>query len=247
MVVLMVINSHARSQGRWRRLAADGFLALAMAWGGAAVLGAGAVPAGAQQPAGAPASAAATPGGSAPEGSAPEASKPAVNAREQQLLERIRQLKAPRWRSYGVCRYDWGAWRLTEGNVRTTDAECGPENVRALVAVHCDTLQVSRREGEAAWSPWRLPLSASESTTSGGEDLMVAALCANIKPAAERSAAPAPMNTSPATPSPAKAKPAAAKPAAANPATPKPASKPVSKPATKPPTTKPPVSTTGNR
>jgi len=228
MVALMVINSHARSQGRWHRFAAAGLVSLA--WGAAAVLGAGAVPAGAQQPAGAPAPAAAPPGGSAPEGSAPGASTPGVNAREQQLLERIRQLKAPRWRSYGVCRYDWGAWRLAEGNVRTTDAECGPENVRAVVAVHCDTLQVSRREGEAAWSPWRLPLSASESTISGGEDLMVAALCANIKPAAERSAAPAPMNTSPATASPATAKPAAAKPAAAKPAT-----------------AKPPASTTGNR
>lgn len=151
------------------------------------------------------------------------AAAPGPNAREQQLLERIRQLKAPRWRSYGVCRYDWSAWRLTEGAVRTTDVECGPDNGRALVAVHCDTLQVSRREGDAAWSPWRLPLSPAESKTSGGEDLMVAALCANLKPSApgpSATGAPVPLTTAP---TPGAAKPATAKPAAAKPATPKPA------------------------
>lgn len=163
---------------------------------------------------------------------------PATNAKEQQLLERIRQLKAPRWRSYGVCRYDWSTWRLTDGGVRTTDAECGADNARAVVAVHCDTLQVSRREGEGAWSPWRLPLSAAESKTTGGEDLMVAALCANLKPAPEGAAAPAPLKTVPAPTSPA-AKPATTKPAAAKPATAKPASKPAStKPATSKPATK---------
>ena len=171
---------------------------------------------------------------------------PAVNAKEQQLLDRIRQLKAPRWRSYGVCRYDWSTWRLTEGGVRTTDSECGADNSRTVVAVHCDTLQVSRREGEGAWSPWRLPLSASESKTTGGEDLMVAALCANLKPAPEGAAAPAPLKTvpgpgSPAT-KPATTKPATTKPAAAKPSTTKPAAKPATnaKPAN---TTK----TTGNR
>lgn len=146
---------------------------------------------------------------------APDAAGPAVNAKEQQLLERIRQLKAPRWRSYGPCRYDWSSWRLAEGGVRTTEVECGPEAQRAVVAVHCDTLKVSRREGEAAWSPWRLPLALSESKTTGGEDLMVAALCANLKPAAEGSAAPAPQ-ASPASPAATPAKPpAAAKPAPA--------------------------------
>ena len=152
-----------------------------------------------------------------------------INPREQQLLERIRQLKAPRWRSYGVCRYDWSAWRLTEGAVRTTDVECGANNSRAVVAVHCDTLQVSRREGDTAWSPWRLPLTAAESKTTGGEDLMVAALCANITPTSEgATGAPAPLKTVPNPASPA-AKPAAstkpsnAKPTTAKPTTAKPA------------------------
>ncbi len=158
-------------------------------------------------------------------------STPAVNVKEQQLLERIRQLKAPRWRSYGVCRYDWSAWRLTDGAVRTTDAECGPDNARALVAVHCDTLQVSRREGDGAWSPWRLPLSASESKAIGGEELMVAALCANLKPAPEGAAAPAPLKSlpGPAVPASQPSPKPASKPAAA-----KPAAKPTTKPAAKP-------------
>ena len=192
-------------------------------------------------PSPAPAAGAVSPAGTAsPAGNANPAANgtPATNAKEQQLLERIRQLKAPRWRSYGVCRYDWSTWRLTDGGVRTTDAECGTDNARAVVAVHCDTLQVSRREGEGAWSPWRLPLSAAESKTTGGEDLMVAALCANIKPASEGAAAPAPLKTVPGPTSPA-AKPASAKPAAAKPATAKPAAKPAStKPATSKPATK---------
>ncbi len=192
------------------------------------------------QPAAAPAS------GAAPADAAPAASgtAPAVNAKEQQLLERIRQLKAPRWRSYGVCRYDWSTWRLTEGGVRTTDSECGADNSRTVVAVHCDTLQVSRREGEGAWSPWRLPLSANESKTTGGEDLMVAALCANLKPAPEGAAAPTPLKTEPAPGSPA-AKPGTTKPAATKPASKPAAAKPATaKPAAaKPGTTKPANST----
>lgn len=212
-------------------------LVAAMALGVAAVLATYALPGQAQQSAAAPAAAGgasaasppagpgAAPASSAPAGSTPAGSTPVVNAREQQLLERIRQLKSPRWRTYGACRYDWGAWRLAEGNVRTTDAECGSDNARALVAVHCETLQVSRREGESGWSPWRLPLSVSESKASGGEDLMVAALCANIRPAAQGSAAqgsaaPAPMGT---------------------------AGSPASKPAARPTPTKPAATGTGNR
>lgn len=206
-----------------------GMRAVAIRVGAAALLGLMVGPAGAQQAPASNGTPASTPAASP--AAAPSAA-PALNAKEQQLFERIRQLKAPRWRSYGVCRYDWSAWRLTEGAVRTTDVECGPENTRALVAVHCDTLQVSRREGETAWTSWRLPLSAAESKTSGGEDLMVAALCANIKPSADGATAPMPLGTTPA-PGAAKptAKPAAAKPTATKPAAPKPTAKPAAKPA----------------
>jgi len=57
-----------------------------------------------------------------PKASGTSNAKPAVEAgkprrvserkRERKLLERIRKLKAPRWRSFGPCRYDWSAWRL---------------------------------------------------------------------------------------------------------------------------------------
>ncbi len=167
------------------------------------------------------------PGNPAPAGTTaatPGSTATQQNAREQQLLERIRQLKKPRWRPYGVCRYDWTNWRLADGGVRTTDVECGSENSRSQIAVHCDTLQVSRREGEGAWTPWRLPASAAESKTSGGEDVMVAALCANVKPAEVK---PSPTTRPTSTTKPATTKPAATP----GPATTKPASKPAGKPA----------------
>jgi len=121
-------------------------------------------------------------GANGPGASEPGVSGPGLSGKEQQLLDRIRQLKVPRWRSYGLCRYDWSSWRLMDGAVRTTDVECGQDSVKAKVAVHCETLQVSRQEGEASWSAWRLPYGSGESKSSGGEDLMVASLCANIQP-----------------------------------------------------------------
>jgi hypothetical protein len=128
-------------------------------------------------------------GGNAPGASGAGVSGPEISGKEQQLLDRIRQLKVPRWRSYGLCRYDWSSWRLMDGSVRTTDVECGQDNVKAKVAVHCETLQVSRQEGEASWSAWRLPYGTSESKSSGGEDRMVASLCANIQPGTPASTA----------------------------------------------------------
>jgi len=113
------------------------------------------------------------PGGAAgPEG---------MSSKEQQVLDRIRQMKTPPWRSFGACRYDWGGWRLSDGGVRVTTFECGDPPQRGGVAVHCETLRINRRLGEGAWEPWRLPYSRLESRSSGGEDLMVAALCANVR------------------------------------------------------------------
>ena len=101
---------------------------------------------------------------------------------EKSILERIRNLKTSlQWRRFGPCRYDWGAWRLSEGGVHSTGVACGDPPTRASVAVHCDTLRIARRRGNQAWQPWRLPLAIGESKESGGEDLMVATLCANLK------------------------------------------------------------------
>lgn len=119
--------------------------------------------------------------------------------KEKELLERIRKLKVPRWRSFGPCRYDWSAWRLSEGDVRSTAVECGEPPVQASVAVHCPSLKLTRRTGSGAWEDWRLPLSADESKTNGGEDRMLASLCANAKPAAVApTATPTPPKTPPA-------------------------------------------------
>lgn len=143
-----------------------------------------------------------------PEGTVESDASP--SSKEKELLERIRKLKAPRWRSFGPCRYDWSTWRLSEGDVRSTTVECGEPPVQASVAVHCPSLKLTRRTGAGAWEEWRLPLSADESKTIGGEDRMIASLCANAKPAAGASTATppnAPPKTPPATGGPAKPKP----------------------------------------
>lgn len=108
-----------------------------------------------------------------------------LSAKEKALLQQIRSLKAPRWRRFGACRYDWSGWRLAPEGVRTTSAQCGEPPAADTVAVHCATLKVSRRVGQEAWSKWRLPMAAAESSSVGGEDLMVAALCANAQPIPE--------------------------------------------------------------
>lgn len=105
-----------------------------------------------------------------------------TSSKEQVLLDKIRQLKAPRWKSFGSCRYDWSAWRVADGGVRTTTSICGVPEVTSKVAVHCDTLRVSHQSAQGVWGEWRLPLAQEESKSQGGEDLMVANLCANAKP-----------------------------------------------------------------
>ena len=188
---------------------------------------------------------------------APLAAQPAgpagdLTPREEQVLKRIQELKGSGWRRFGACRYEWGSWRLSGGGVRVTLAECGDPPARNGVAVHCETLKVARRSGENSWEAWRLPLSTKESPELGGEDLMVASLCANL--AAPAKAAPTPAQSTPAAnpaegtdkkppaePTPAADPPADAqqaddKPAEAKPATPPAASGSPATPAQPPPT-----------
>jgi len=148
-----------------------------------------------------------TPSGAAPAGTA---SPSQTSAKEQVLLDKIRQLKAPRWKSFGSCRYDWSAWRIADGGVRTTTSICGSPEVTSKVAVHCDTLRVSHQSSQGTWGEWRLPLSQEESKSEGGEDLMVANLCANAKPIPAPPATPA--ATPAGTPKASSSKPAAARP-----------------------------------
>lgn len=143
------------------------------------------------------------------EAPAPEGQE--LSEKEKALLQKINALKAPRWRSFGACRYDWAGWKLMGDGVRTTAVACGPDTsapaATEQVAVHCDSLKLSLRSGDQAWSAWRLPYSAAESKERGGEDRMMASLCANAKPIPKpQPAAPPAVNPT--------AKPAAAKPTA---------------------------------
>ncbi|CAK6693048.1 hypothetical protein [Synechococcus sp. CBW1107] len=184
----------------------------------------------------APAPAATEPAPASDNGEAP-------GAREKALLEKIRSLKAPRWRVFGACRYDWAGWRLAEGNVRTTGVACGDPPVTGSVAVHCDTLKLTRRVGESPWETWRLPFSRGESTTLGGEDEMMANLCANVTPASTPATPPpagqsagtdnaAPRSAAPQTTTP---KPAVPKTAAPKTSTPQPAAPKAAPPKTSAP------------
>lgn len=157
-----------------------------------------------------PASAQQTPPAVQPAVQAETAPQAGLSAKEKALLEKIRALKTPRWRSFGSCRYDWTGWRLAADGVRTTSVQCGQSSSTETVAVHCETLKLSYRVSDQPWSSWRLPFTGQESSTRSGEDLMVASLCAN--------AAPIPK------PGPATAKPAAQprKPPAAGGASPRP-------------------------
>jgi hypothetical protein len=173
-------------------------------------------------------------GAAAPTTTAPAVDATGLSEKEKALLQRINALKAPRWRPFGACRYDWAGWKLMTDGVRTTAVQCGPETAAntsagipaSSVAVHCDTLKLSLRTGDQAWSSWRLPYAASESKERGGEDLMVASLCANAKPIPKPQPAPPPAVTP------------AAMPAAKSTATPA-SKKPTATPAQKPPATKP--------
>jgi len=164
---------------------------------------------------------------------APAVDATGLSEKEKALLQKLNALKAPRWQTFGACRYDWAGWKLMADGVRTTSVKCGPDTAAttngsaptASVAVHCDTLKLSIRTGDQAWSGWRLPYAAAESKERGGEDLMVVSLCANAKPIPKPQPAPPPAVTS------------AAKPAAKSTATPA-SKKPMATPAQKPSATK---------
>ncbi len=83
-----------------------------------------------------------------------------LSDKEKALLQKINAFKAPRWRPFGACSYDWSASKLMAAGVRTTSVQCGgtttpsnstkPATTRniASVAVHSDTLKLSIRGGD---------------------------------------------------------------------------------------------------
>jgi hypothetical protein len=104
---------------------------------------------------------------------------------QQAVLERIRWLRDGEPRRFGSCRYRWDRWRLQPDGSRTTSYSCeGGKIVDRTIGVHCGRLQINSYEPVAAangkgetwaWGSWRLP-------QAGGEEQMVATLCANALP-----------------------------------------------------------------
>lgn len=118
---------------------------------------------------------------------------------QQAVLDRIRRLRDGDLRRFGTCSYRWDRWKLQADGTRTTTYSCEDAKiVDRTIGVNCGKLQINSYDplpkpndkGEAwAWGSWRLP-------QAGGEEQMVATLCANVlpqpqaKPAAGAAATP---------------------------------------------------------
>ena len=105
---------------------------------------------------------------------------------QQAVLERIRKARDGDLRTFGTCSYRWATWKLQAGGVRTTTYSCErSEILDHTIGVSCGKLKLSvyrpvtplgQTPEQWAWSAWRLP-------EAGGEEQMVATLCANAMPA----------------------------------------------------------------
>lgn len=127
---------------------------------------------------------------------------------QQAVLDRIRRLRDGDQRRFGSCSYRWDRWKLLADGSRTTSYSCeNTQIVDRTIGVNCSKLQINSYDpvppangkGEAwAWGSWRLP-------QAGGEEQMVATLCANALPAPATTEATRPTSPpSPQTPPPAK-------------------------------------------
>ena len=106
---------------------------------------------------------------------------------QQAVLDRIRKARDGDLRTFGTCHYRWDTWKLQAGGVRTTTYSCQrSEILDHTIGVSCSTLKLSvyrpvtplgQTPERWAWSAWRLP-------EAGGEEQMVAALCANVSASA---------------------------------------------------------------
>jgi hypothetical protein len=124
--------------------------------------------------------------------SAPVTPTARPSAAQQAVLDRIRRLRDGDSRTFGTCSYRWDRWKLQDDGTRTTTYSCErPAIVDRTIGVNCTKLQINSynpapdRSGAAdrsgkgeswAWGTWRLP-------QAGGEEAMVATLCANVLPA----------------------------------------------------------------
>ena len=114
----------------------------------------------------------------------PSSAKP--TSAQQAVLDRIRRLRDGDQRRFGTCSYRWDRWKLQPDGSRTTSYSCegSPPIVNHTIGVNCSKLQINSfnpnadRSGSSergAWGSWRLP-------APGGEEQMVATLCANALP-----------------------------------------------------------------
>lgn len=99
-----------------------------------------------------------------------------VTPKQQEILNKIYNPvnEAPKNRVFGVCSYDWSGWKLIK-DVRVTDRTCG-SNPTQRIAVSCQTLKTNTLS-DNKWAGWISPI---DKNAKKGEDMMVAALCANI-------------------------------------------------------------------
>ena len=114
---------------------------------------------------------------------APPSGKP--TSAQQAVLDRIRRLRDGDLRRFGNCSYRWDRWKLQPDGSRTTSYSCeGSQIVNHTIGVNCSKLQINsynpdaERNGSSergGWGTWRLP-------AAGGEEQMVATLCANALP-----------------------------------------------------------------
>lgn len=117
-------------------------------------------------------------------GAPPSGTKP--TPAQQAVLDRIRRLRDGDQRRFGTCSYRWDRWKLQPDGSRTTSYSCegNPPIANHTIGVNCSKLQINsfnpsaERSGSSergAWGSWRLP-------APGGEEQMVATLCANALP-----------------------------------------------------------------
>ncbi len=118
-------------------------------------------------------------------GSPPASSSGKPTTAQQAVLDRIRRLRDGDLRRFGTCSYRWDRWKLQPDGSRTTGYSCeGSQIVNHTIGVNCSKLQINsynpnaERSGSSergSWGTWRLP-------EAGGEEQMVATLCANALP-----------------------------------------------------------------
>lgn len=122
---------------------------------------------------------------------APSSARP--TPAQQAVLDQIRRLRDGDQRRFGSCSYRWDRWKLHADGTRTTSYSCeGGSIVDRTIGVNCSKLQINsydpvrqsagngdnktdNKPNGWAWGTWRLP-------QAGGEEQMVATLCANALP-----------------------------------------------------------------